>query len=678
MRRTDFHRIPLVKTLLILIVLSSAGQAQAYRSYKINSGNGSDVLIAREINGNDYAMFSAAAEVLMPGGKYDKSSCSFRRDNCRMKCAAGSFFLLHEETGNIRIAQMLLPALNLDGKIYVPVRTFFQSADPLNLADVVMVDDQISIQFKEKIRINTASKAAKPKKITSKKKTAVKPEKHAEAVFVPDPGNKPLRFYQKLNHGPEDSSIQSGSDNENYGNRGEFEIEYRDTLGDSIPIGNYPGSAIESDDRYIIPKKLKRSEVDELKKQMRDSLEENGNDLNNYYKNAPPMLGMIAANEFNESMKFPEIIDITAEEKDGITEIRVKANSEIGNYHFPEIKDGWFIIRIPDVISRVTDFSKVEGIFPIDSVRLELIRNFILYKFKLSDEVRDISTERNGPRELVYYIYHKKTVRPESKAIVAPPDSDQRIRDYLNRQVLEKEKEKWELDVIVIDAGHGGKDPGAISISGKQEKEHALAIASELRDIIKDNMPGTKVVMTREDDTFIELYRRTQIANQNGGKLFISIHLNSMPKKPYPSNGFETYILRPGKNADAIRVANKENASIKFEQNVEKYKKLTEEEIIISTMAQSAFVRFSELFAQLLQDEVAKTTPMKNRGVNQAGFYVLVGASMPNVLFEAGFLSNEEDEEFITSEYGQKKIAEGMFNAIKRYSIEYKRLISSN
>jgi len=150
-------------------------------------------------------------------------------------------------------------------------------------------------------------------------------------------------------------------------------------------------------------------------------------------------------------------------------------------------------------------------------------------------------------------------------------------------------------------------------------------------------MPGTKVIMTRDDDTFIELYRRGQIANKSNGKLFISIHLNSMPKKPWPSNGFESYILRPGRNDDAVMVANKENSAIKFEKDKSRYKELTEEEMIIATVAQSAFVKLSELFARILQEEVDNKTSMVNRGVNQAGFYVLVGASMPNVLFEGDF-----------------------------------------
>jgi N-acetylmuramoyl-L-alanine amidase len=177
--------------------------------------------------------------------------------------------------------------------------------------------------------------------------------------------------------------------------------------------------------------------------------------------------------------------------------------------------------------------------------------------------------------------------------------------------------------------------------------------------------------MTRDDDTFVELYRRGQIANKNKGKLFISIHCNSMPTKPHPANGCESYILRPGRNSEAVRVAEKENAAIRLEKEQVNYDDMSEEKLIISTMAQSAFVKFSEKYAAMLQKEVAGKTGLFNRGVNQAGFLVLVGASMPNVLFETGFLSNINDEKVLVSEKGQQMMAEGIVKAIKRYANEY-------
>ena len=152
-------------------------------------------------------------------------------------------------------------------------------------------------------------------------------------------------------------------------------------------------------------------------------------------------------------------------------------------------------------------------------------------------------------------------------------------------------------------------------------------------------MRDVKVVYTRTTDEFIELDRRGQIANSAGGKLFISIHCNAMPHKPNETNGFEIYLLRPGKTENAIRIAERENSVVQLEKDYEKrYQQLTEEHFILLTMAQSAYVKYSEQFADILQQEMGRHTDVENNGVKQAGFYVLVGASMPNVIVEAGYL----------------------------------------
>ncbi|MEN9281990.1 MAG: hypothetical protein RL594_925 [Bacteroidota bacterium] len=257
-------------------------------------------------------------------------------------------------------------------------------------------------------------------------------------------------------------------------------------------------------------------------------------------------------------------------------------------------------------------------------------------------------------------------------------------RDTAQREVPQKPQNisapgtggRWSLDVIVIDAGHGGKDVGAEGVNGAYEKDVTLAIARKLRDALRRELPTTKVVMTRETDEFIELYRRTEIANDAGGKLFMSIHCNSMPSKPHPAHGCETYILRPGRNDDAARVAQRENASVRFEDKLNRYKSMTEDQIIVATMAQRSFVRFSENLASSVQEEVTRACPLANRGVSQAGFFVLVGASMPNVLVETGFLSNTNDAQYLASSKGQSMIASSLAKAISRYARDYQRTLS--
>ncbi|HLF14240.1 MAG TPA: N-acetylmuramoyl-L-alanine amidase [Bacteroidota bacterium] len=241
-------------------------------------------------------------------------------------------------------------------------------------------------------------------------------------------------------------------------------------------------------------------------------------------------------------------------------------------------------------------------------------------------------------------------------------------------QTLEREKERWKLDVVVIDAGHGGDDPGTTGLNSTREKDVVLSIARKLGNLIRKNLPEVKVVYTRERDEFVELYRRGQIANSSNGKLFISIHCNSMPRKPHSTSGFEIYLLRPGKTEAAIRVAEKENAVVKMEEGYEKrYKELTEENFILLSMAQSSYVRYSEKFAEILQQEMGKKLQLENNGVKQAGFIVLWGASMPNVLVETGYLSNRKDERFLRSESGQREIAESLFAGIRRYKADYEK-----
>lgn len=230
-----------------------------------------------------------------------------------------------------------------------------------------------------------------------------------------------------------------------------------------------------------------------------------------------------------------------------------------------------------------------------------------------------------------------------------------------------KNMDKWSFDVVVIDAGHGGKDPGAIGIDNLKEKDVTLAIALKLGEIFKKEMPDVEVVYTRKNDTFIDLYKRGKIANENNGKLFISIHCNSTKKKPSDASGAEVYLLRPGRTEEAIEIAETENSVIEYEDNPQRYEKLTDENFILVSMAHSAYMKYSERFAELLNKDFDLNLKLKSRGVKQAGFYVLVGASMPSVLIETGFISNKDDAKFLKSAAGQKQMAESIFSSIKTY-----------
>ena len=227
---------------------------------------------------------------------------------------------------------------------------------------------------------------------------------------------------------------------------------------------------------------------------------------------------------------------------------------------------------------------------------------------------------------------------------------------------LTKEKNKWKLDTIIIDPGHGGKDPGAIGYRGTKEKDITLDVAKRLVKKIERNM-NINTILTRDEDIFIRLEDRTKLANSNNGKLFISIHANSAEDRR--ANGFETYMIGMNKNAAAVRTAARENAVLDLEGG--STTKLTDEALIKVTIAQSGFANGSEKFAALVQEEMNKRLQSKDRGIKQAGFYVLAYASMPNVLIELGYISNPAEEKKLKSSQYRDILATSIYRAIERY-----------
>ncbi|GAB4286130.1 MAG: hypothetical protein Kow0098_00930 [Ignavibacteriaceae bacterium] len=242
---------------------------------------------------------------------------------------------------------------------------------------------------------------------------------------------------------------------------------------------------------------------------------------------------------------------------------------------------------------------------------------------------------------------------------------------------VDKNIEKWNFDVIVIDAGHGGVDGGTVGVNGLLEKDVNLKIALKLGKLIEDNMKDVKVVYTRKTDKAVDLHQRGKIANENDGKLFISIHCNSTNKKPSDANGFEVYLLRPGRTQEAIEIAERENSVIRYEENPERYQKLTDENFILVSMAHSSYMKYSEKLAEMLDKEFRSKSKLKTRGVKQAGFYVLVGASMPGVLIETGFISNPDDAAYLKSEKGQTEVAKSIFESIKKFRDYYEKQLDS-
>ncbi len=229
----------------------------------------------------------------------------------------------------------------------------------------------------------------------------------------------------------------------------------------------------------------------------------------------------------------------------------------------------------------------------------------------------------------------------------------------------------FKLETIVIDPGHGGRDPGT---SGKKtkEKDIALKIALKLGSYIERNIPGVKVLYTRKDDRYVALDERAEMANRNKAQLFICIHANSLPGAP--AYGTETYVMGLHKDKGNFEVAKRENEVILMDENYqERYEGFdpkSPESYILFTLSQSAYHESSLKFAQKLEGQFKTKAGRFSRGVKQAGFLVLWRTSMPSVLIETGFLSNGKEEGFLASDAGQELIASGIYRAFKDYKSE--------
>jgi N-acetylmuramoyl-L-alanine amidase len=237
---------------------------------------------------------------------------------------------------------------------------------------------------------------------------------------------------------------------------------------------------------------------------------------------------------------------------------------------------------------------------------------------------------------------------------------------------LTQAKDKWRFDTIVIDPGHGGKDPGAIGLYGLKEKEVVLDIALRLEKLFKAKTK-IKTILTRRSDTFIPLNERGKIANQAEGKLFVSLHCNAA--KDRKIQGFQIFFLKPARNKEALEVAMLENAAIKYEENQLQYQELTDENYILLAMTQSNYVKESETLCARIQDKFAQKTKLKNLGVDQAGFYVLYGANMPAVLVESAFISNRYEEKLLRSKSFRQTLAQAIFESLVKFCQEKEKEI---
>jgi N-acetylmuramoyl-L-alanine amidase len=350
------------------------------------------------------------------------------------------------------------------------------------------------------------------------------------------------------------------------------------------------------------------------------------------------------------SNTFFNINGLKVSEKANGTLIRVYSNKRIPSYYSSH-KDGVLTIIFRQVNADVSKTNKNNLSGLIKRIETENVGSDAEFKFYVGEEYSTNEVmNADGNYDIIITIHNKVFTTAE----------DER-----------KTREKWEFDIIVLDPGHGGKDPGAIGIYNIKEKNVNLEVALRVGKLIEKKMKDVKVVYTRKTDKFVDLYKRGKIANENGGKLFISIHCNSTKKKQTSTNGIEVYLLRPGRTEEAIAIAERENSVIEYEDDPSRYEQLTDENFILVSMAHSSYMKYSESFADMLNSQFKHNTRLKARGIKQAGFYVLVGASMPSVLIESGFITNKRDINYLNSSSGQQQLAEAIFDAINEYSKYY-------
>jgi len=243
------------------------------------------------------------------------------------------------------------------------------------------------------------------------------------------------------------------------------------------------------------------------------------------------------------------------------------------------------------------------------------------------------------------------------------------------------EGNKYAIKTVVIDPGHGGKDPGALGKSCK-EKDIVLGIGLKLGKYIEESFDDVEVIYTRDKDVFVPLHERAEIANKHDADLFISIHANADPRKK--AIGTETYAMGLHKNEQNLEVAKKENAVIVLEEDYttryEGFDPKSAESYIIFSLLQNTYLDQSLNFANYVQGQFRDRAKRIDRGVKQAGFLVLWQTTMPSILIETGFLSHPDEEAFLNSELGQDYLASAIYRAFRDYkqTIESKSVFVQN
>lgn len=349
----------------------------------------------------------------------------------------------------------------------------------------------------------------------------------------------------------------------------------------------------------------------------------------------------------------PNIVNITTRQIDAGLELVLRTTLDFADSDVEVTEDNeWLYINIKDGLF---DNKENLGYEPIPEI-------FELVPVQLNKTTARLSVHLAPSVNFA-------SARTESKTIILTLESTTNGTSILTD--LAKEREKWKIDTIILDPGHGGRDPGAVGPGGLYEKHIVLDIAKAIKAELERRL-DVNVILTRDRDVFVPLKGRTEKANVAGGKLFISIHVDANRVKSL--RGHTVYFLGPAKTEDAREVAQFENSVIKFEESQSEYDELSNAAFILAANAQNSYNKESQDLAAMLNEELKGASNLKGYGVRQAGFYVLYGASMPNVLIETGFMTNYQDRQNLTKSSYQRSLAKAICNGIIRFKDRYESM----
>ena len=347
------------------------------------------------------------------------------------------------------------------------------------------------------------------------------------------------------------------------------------------------------------------------------------------------------------------IVDLTAEQKLNGLMIELHLTQDL-KYDVVQTDDYWLIVNVYE--------GKIDTAYFNGKRPVRAIYDTKAYQFDNSAQV----SIRLRPKEFTYV--SKLRENPLRIQIMV---KGQGFADTVLSYTPENDPKQNKIDVIVVDPGHGGEDEGAIGQSGTKEKDINLKISKKLKTLLEK--AGFEVILTRDDDRFIPLSDRTKIANEAGADMFVSIHCNASEKNKN-ARGHLSFFLSDAKTDQARAAAALENSAIRFENQNSQRGYVSDIDFILLDMVQNEFLKESADLAALIEQSIDKDTKIENRGVDQAGFFVLNKAYMPSVLVETAFISNKQDEKMLKSDKTQENIAEAITEAIKSFKTKYEAM----